>query len=159
MKKLMYAIFIDQTLRIKLCSAYKFYLNGNVEGLSGHRYGYEFRECTPNTHIDRYSCLGNYQRVINECLRRNDYIGAIEQCVASCKSLNFADSTVMSEFMSRLYGISNYDVNIKCIELPDGRVVEPKDAIAWLNEQESKTETTSNTSETTNENEEGVENE
>lgn len=159
MKKLMYAIFIDQTLRIKLCSAYKFYLNGNVEGLSGHRYGYEFRECTPNTHIDRYSCLGNYQRVINECLRRNDYIGAIEQCVASCKSLNFADSTVMSEFMSRLYGISNYDVNIKCIELPDGRVVEPKDAIAWLNEQESKTEGTSDTRETTNENEEDVENE
>lgn len=138
MKKLMYAIFIDQTLRIKMCCAYKFELRGRVEGLSEHRYGYEFRECTPNTHIDRYSCMGNYRMTINQLLTNHDYIGAIEQCIASCKSLNFADSTVMEEFMRRLYGISNYEVNIRCIELPDGKVVTPKEAVEWLNAQESQ---------------------
>lgn len=136
MKKLMYAIFIDQTLRIKMCCAYKFDLNGRVKGLSGHNYGYEFRECTPNTHIDRYSCMGNYERTINELLKNHNYIGAIEQCVASCKSMNFADSPVMQEFMSRLYGLSGSNVNIRCIELPDGRVVEPKEAIEWIKAQE-----------------------
>lgn len=136
MKKLMYAIFIDQTLRIKMCCAYQFDLNGRVRGLSGHNYGYEFRECTPNTHIDRYSCMGNYERTINELLKNHNYIGAIEQCVASCKSMNFADSPVMQEFMSRLYGLSGSNVNIRCIELPDGRVVEPKEAIEWLKAQE-----------------------
>lgn len=140
MKKLMYAIFIDQTLRIKMCCAYKFELRGRVEGLSEHRYGYEFRECTPNTHIDRYSCMGNYKMTINRLLTNHDYIGAIEQCIASCKSLNFADSTVMEEFMRRLYGISNYEVNIRCIELPDGKVVTPKEAVEWLNAQEQETE-------------------
>lgn len=132
MKKLMYAIFIDQTLRVKVCCAYRFELRGTVDGLSHHRYGYEFRECTPNTHIDRYSCMGNYKRTINQLLQKHDYIGAIEQCIASCKSLNFADSTVMEEFMRRLYGISNDEVNTRCIELPDGKVVTPKEAVEWI---------------------------
>lgn len=136
MKKLMNAIFIDQTLRIKMCSAYRFALNGNVRALGGHSYGYEFRECTPNTHIDRYNCMGSYETTINRLLKNNDYIGAIEQCVASCKSMNFADSIVMEEFMRRMYGISDYRVNIRCIELPNGKVVEPKEAIEWLQAQE-----------------------
>lgn len=84
--------------------------------------------------------MGNYQRAINELLKNHNYIGAIEQCVASCRSLNFADSTVMQEFMRRLYGLSDYNVNIRCIELPDGRVVEPKEAIVWLKEQEGENE-------------------
>lgn len=138
MKKLMYAIFIDQTLRMKLCAAYKFELDGNVNAIDGHRYGYEFRECTPNTHIDRYRCMGNYQMTINRLLQKHDYIGAIEQCIASCKSINFADSTVMCEFMQRLYGNSNDTVNIRCIELPDGMVVTPKEAVDWLNAQEQQ---------------------
>lgn len=142
MKKLMYAIFIDQMLRIKMCCAYRFELNGSVSGLSGHRYGYEFRECTPNTHIDRYSCMGNYKRTINQLLTNHDYIGAIEQCIASCKSLNFADSTVMEEFMRRLYGISDYEVNIRCIELPDGKVVTPKEAVEWIKANEPQEQET-----------------
>lgn len=132
MKKLMYAIFIDQTLRMKMCCAYKFELHGTVDGLSHHRYGYEFRECTPNTHIDKYSCMGNYVRTINQLLQNHDYIGAIEQCIASCKSMNFADNIVMAEFMRRLYGIGDNNVNIRCIELPDGKVVTPKEAIEWI---------------------------
>lgn len=140
MKKLMYAIFIDQTLRIKFCSSYKFELDGNVSALEHHNYGYEFRECTPNPHIDGYRCMGNYQRAINELLRNNDYIGAIEQCIASCKSLNFADSIVMKEFMSRLYGISDYHVNTRCIELPDMRVVTPTEAVEWIKSQEPQEE-------------------
>lgn len=153
MKKLMYAIFIDQIVRMKFCSAYTFQLAGEVRGLSSYHYGYEFNDCTPNTHIDRYSCLGNYQRVINECLSRHDYIGAIEQCIASCKSLNFADSTVMAEFMARLYGVSDYNVNIRCIELPDGSVVDPKEAISWIKSQEQKAQE-HNETENSNESEE-----
>lgn len=144
MKKLMYAIFIDQILRVKVCCAYQFELRGTVEGLSHHRYGYEFRECTPNTHIDKYSCMGNYKRTINQLLQKHDYIGAIEQCIASCKSLNFADSTVMEEFMRRLYGISNDEVNIRCIELPDGKVVTPKEAVEWIKANEPQEQGTEN---------------
>lgn len=138
MRMLMTAIFLDQKLRIKFCAAYRFNMNGSVNALSRHDFGTECRDCTPNTHIDRFSCLGNYQRAINELLKRHDYIGAIEQCAASCKSLNFNDSPVMQEFMRRMYGISDYQnsVNTRCIELPDGTVVTPVDAINWLKAQE-----------------------
>lgn len=138
MRKLMTAVFISQTIRIKVCAAYRFSMNGNVYGISAYRYGAEFRECTPNPHIDAYSCIGNYSESINELLRRHDYIGAIEQCSASCKSLNFNDSTVMCEFMKRIYGTSDRQpyINVKCFELPDGTVVTATEAIKWLNSQE-----------------------
>lgn len=136
MRMLMTALFIDQKLRIKLCAAYRFNMRGGVSALSNYGFGAECRDYTPNTHIDRYSCLGNYARAINELLSRHDYIGAIEQCMASCKSLNFNDSPVMGEFMRRMYGISDYRGNVRCIELPDGTVVTPIDAIKWLKSQE-----------------------
>lgn len=136
MEKLMSAIFINLTLKLRLCAAYRFDLRGSVDAISHYTYGIEYRDYTPNTHIDKYHCLGNYSRAINELLVKHDYIGAIEQCAASCRSLNFGDSTVMEEFMNRLYGISSDDVNICCIELPDGSVVEPKKAIEWIKAQE-----------------------
>lgn len=138
MRKLMTAVFIDQTVRIKVCATYRFSLDGDVSGLSSWNYGFECREYTPNPHIDEYRCLGNYTISINEFLKQRDYIGAIEQCAASCKSLNFGDSIVMSEFMKRIYGVSSHQnrINMKCFELPDGTVVTPKEAINWINSQE-----------------------
>lgn len=139
MENLMKAIFLDRILKMKFCSSYTFDIRGNVAANKGHDYSsIEFRDCTPNTHIDRYRCMGDYQRMINELLVERNYIGAIEQCMASTVSLNFSDSCVMEEFMRRLYGISDYSVNIRCIELPDGRVVEPKEAIEYLKSQETQ---------------------
>jgi hypothetical protein len=137
MKKLMLAVFVDQTLRIKCCAAYCFNLYGEVEGISHYNFrNFDCSEYMPNIHIDEYRCLGNYNTTINTLLSERNYIGAIEQCVASCKSLNFADSTVMREFMNVMYGESRY--NNKCIELPDGKVVTPKEAISWLEEKEAE---------------------
>lgn len=132
MKRLMKAIFLDQTLRVRFCAAYSFRLEGNVSAQGNHRYGAECAGYTPNPHIDRFTCLGDYSKTINQALQRRDYIGAIEQCIASCKSLNFADSAVFSEFMRRLYGIGGFSGNMNCIELPDGTVTNAKGAIAWL---------------------------
>lgn len=141
MKKLMYAIFIDQTLRIKFCASYRFSIRGNVRGNAGHSYGSEFRNCMPNTHIDRYACLGNNEYTINQLLKNHDYITALEQAISSCKSLNFADGAVMEEFMRRFYGISDYGTNNRCIELPDGSVVTPKEAVVWMKKQEEEAKT------------------
>nr|WP_290461268.1 hypothetical protein [Acutalibacter muris] len=140
MKKLMREIFVEEAprLRIKVCAAYRFSLNGSVGTQGGHNFGYEFNDAMPNTHIDRYKCLGNYQKTINQLLQRRDYIGALEQCIASCKSLNWGDSPVMGEFMRTMWGTSEYNYNNRCIELPDGRVVKPADAIKWLEEQDGE---------------------
>ena len=136
MNKLMKAIFVDQILKVRVCAAYEFNLSGNVHPLQDFGFGYEFNDCVPNPHIDGFRCLGNYTRTINELLLSRDYITAIEQCVASAKSLNFGDSPVMNLFSSSLYGIDDSGYNNKCIELPSGEVVDPKGAIAWLEEQE-----------------------
>ena len=144
MKKLMYELFVSEEprLRIKVCAAYRFNLNGNVGTQGRHHFSYEFSDCMPNPHIDRWNCIGNYERTINQLLMNRDYIGALEQCVASCKSLNWGDSTVMGTFMSTMWGENDEGYNNKCIELPDSRVVKPDDAIEWLGQQEASDEKT-----------------
>lgn len=132
MKKFMTAVFLDRTLKIRMCAAYQFDLGGNVRAKSYYDFGGDYADSMPNPHINRYGCLGNYERAINEILSRQDYVGAIEQCVASCRSLNWHDSTVMNEFMRIINGTSDNGFNNICVELPDGRIVDPEVAIAWL---------------------------
>lgn len=134
MKLLMYALFIEQKIKMKCCAAYKLDLVGSVTPQGSYPFSIEFKnDFMPNPHIDRYTCLGNYQRAINDLLAQRNFILAIEQCMASCKSLNFGDTAVMKVFMKTLYGINDY--NNHCIELPDGKIVAPIDAIKWLKEQ------------------------
>ena len=137
MKKLLTAIFLDEKLRMKFCAAYKFVLGGNVEPMSGWTYPVECSESMPNPHIDRWRCMGNYSRIINEILSRNDYIGAITQCAASCQSLNWGDSAVMRTFIHTMYDTESPR---RCIELPDGKTVTPAEAIEWLEKQEAADE-------------------
>lgn len=131
MEMLMRSIFVDEKLKIKFCSAYDLQLYGRVRGIGGFQYDYNCSDAMANPHIDFYECLGNYTQVFAELLKDRNYIGAIEQCIASCKSLNFGDSIVMSRFMETLYGLQS-EKNNKCIELPNGTVVDPKRAIVWL---------------------------
>lgn len=136
MEKLMKAIFVEQILKVRFCAAYQFQINSNITPIQDAVFGHEFDGYMPNIHIDAYGCLGNYERVINELLINGDYVSAIEQCVASSKSLNFGDPTVMQGFMSALYGLNHYEIYNECIELPNGKVVDPVNAIKWLEEQE-----------------------
>lgn len=131
-KKLLTEIFVSDSprLKVRFCAAYRFNLNGSVEGLRNHEFGIEFDGYMPNTHIDSYACMGNYQKTINDMLRRRNYISAVEQCVASCKSLNWGDSIVMNAFMNQFWN------GIRCIELPDGNVVKAEQAVQWLEEQD-----------------------
>ena len=130
------AVFIDQKLKIKFCAAYTIYLHGSVEGIKGYDYDYndECLGCMPNPHIDYYRCLGSHECEIITFLQNRDYIGAIEQCIASAKSLNFTDITVINRFIGNLYG-RNGEHKARCVELPDGNILTMKEAIKWLKEQ------------------------
>lgn len=134
-KELMYAIFVDQTIKIKVCAAYEFSLTGNVRGISGYHFGAEYAGYMPNPHIQNHSCMGNYDRPINESLQRHDYISALEQTIASAKSLNFGDSVVMRGFMRAFYGLGDNDTaraRRKWFELPDGTCVTSAQAADWV---------------------------
>ena len=141
MRALLTEIFLteDPRIRIKTCAAFELDMGGSVRGIEHFRgYGPESRDCTPNPHIDGYHCMGDYRSAIGELLRRQQYIDAINLCMTSGSSLNFIDYTVCSEFSRRLYGISSYSgsINMRCFELPDGKVVSVKDAIEWLKKEE-----------------------
>ena len=135
MKRLMHAIFTDRVLKLRFCAAYTINVEvSQVSGLSRFMYcGAESKNRMPNPHIEHYSCLGNHRVAISEALKNNNYIGAVEQCVASAKSLNFADSTVMETFMKDMYRSCE-----KFIELPGGEVVSSAEAVAWLDKGEKE---------------------
>jgi hypothetical protein len=109
----------------------------------------------PNQHIDTHGCMGDNSRIINDLLKQGEYIGALEQTISCAKSLNWADSTVMRAFMNTMYGESSY--NNKCIELPDGSVVNPEEAIKWLESQSETNDTAPAETTTENETETGEE--
>ena len=137
MKKLLTAVFLDKKIRMRVCAFYKLTRDG-VYTVAHYNYGDDFLDCTPNPHIDLYRCLGDYEEAINTLLSEGDYIGATEQCIASCQSLNFADYYVMSGFAKRMYGVDC--VNMRCFELPNGEVTDRDGAIAWLKDVEQKRE-------------------
>lgn len=139
-QRLLSEIFLEENprLRIRFCAAYRFSLNGSVRAMDGHDFGYELTGYMPNTHINDFRCLGDYNTAINTLLQRRDYIGALEQCIASCKSLNWNDGPVMEKFMQKFWANNGAP---RCIELPDGKVVNAKEAIQWLEEQDKPAET------------------
>ncbi len=130
---LMRAVFIERKVKMRVCAAYSFNLNGSVSGRSNYSFGPDFNTYVPNPHIDGYSCLGDYVRTINELLAKCDYISAIAQCMASCHSINLGDSVVMEHFCSWLYS-ERSGATKAFLELPTGEVVNRVKAVEWLKE-------------------------
>lgn len=133
-RRLLDAIFVDQTIKMKVCASYCLNVSSGVSGISGHSFQSMFDNWYPNPHIQYHSCLGNYITVMNKCIKDGNYLSAMEQCVASCVNLNFGDPTVTNEFFkdmcrnkSGLY-----------YELPDGSSVNIIKAIEWLENQEKE---------------------
>ncbi len=130
MALLMKSIFVEQTLKLRTCAAYRLTIGEGIDPMQHYSFDAdEYDGYMPNTHVQEYGCLGDYTEYLNTLMSNSDYVGAIEQCIASARSLNFGDQTVMSRFVSNLYSDS-----YRCIELPDGKVVVPSEAIAWLKE-------------------------
>lgn len=136
-KKFMDAIFCDEPLlKIKTCAHYLIDLTGYVEAHSGYHYPPEYNDMLPNMHIHRHSCLGNQRPLIEEALRNGDYIGAVEQCVCSAKSINVGESATFPSVLRALFASGAK----KIIELPDGTSCTPTEALRWLEAQENNTE-------------------
>ena len=134
MKKLMTALFVDQELRIQFCAAYYIDLdNSGGNGVGHYDFDSRFNDAMPNPHVQQYTCTGDYRMEIIRACERHDAVLAISASVTSCKSLNWHDSVVMETFIDWIH-----TSRAKCIELPDGKMVTIKEAIAFLNEREEK---------------------
>ena len=139
MRLLMTEVFLNQSLSLRVCAAYSF-RESDVRPLGGHSYPDSVtRTHLPNPHIDRYSCMGDHIRHIEGCLKNGDYVGAMEQCIASAGSLNFADTTVMHEFIRKIYNFNSGAVgSSRFIEDGDGNLMTVKEAVAWIGERNAK---------------------
>lgn len=132
-KLLMDAIFSeDPEFRIKMCGYYCLYLNGRVLTTSNYPYPNKLNDYVPNPHLDRHSCLGSYGPEINKLIRSGNIVGAIEQCIASCMSVNLAEATMT--FKPMMNGI--FSSTEKVLVRSDGTEMTVKDAIKYLKEKE-----------------------
>lgn len=132
MMKLMKAVFIDQEVRLLMCSAYCLNVDMDYRGMSDFDYPQEFSEYLRNPHIEHHECLGGYDTKIGEALQNHNMVAAVDACVQSARSVNMNESASAKYLLRDLY----YN-DKKCVELPDGRRVRPSEAIQWLKEQEA----------------------
>ncbi len=138
-RKMLDAIFSDKPLlKVKMCSNYIINLNGNADAIRHYDYDEaSFRDYIPNPHIQYFACLGNYRSYIDRAIQEGNLVLAIEQCIASAKSLNLTEAHTTKYFLGELFN-SNHNV----IQLPDGRDVTPAEALDYLNSLEEKKEET-----------------
>lgn len=128
-EKLLRAMFEEEIMRLRVVTAFTLdFQDGSYIAHSGYNFGAEFADYLPNMHIQRHSCLGSNAQYIHESMMKKDYIGAFEACIASGKNMNMADSIVAVQFMRAIFS----DSATKIIQMPDGSIATPKEAIAWL---------------------------
>ena len=125
------ALFVDKTIKIRACAAYKLTIGEAIRPISGFGYGMAYNSYMPNPHIDRWSCAGEYLPTMAQYVQEGDIPMALEYALASCRSLNFGDYTVMNTFYEVLTCHGDHKP-ISCFELPDGSVVDQYAAIEWL---------------------------
>ena len=135
-KRLMTAIFRDETLKLRVCAAYRLdFSDGSYHGLSNYRFSPEIlMEYTPNQHIQYYGCLGNNAPYIRRAMLDRDYVAAVSNCCSSATNINLSEANTGTFFMQQ---ICANDVG-KIIQMPDGSTVTPLDAVKWLEAQDAE---------------------
>lgn len=100
-QKLLRAVFVDKTMKIRVCGAYQMDVgSSDMRGISRFA-SFKDRTWVPNAHIQVHGCLGNYRQQFREAMRSGDYILAIDIAITSAKSMNFNDIS-FGEFMRSL---------------------------------------------------------
>ena len=136
MQLLLRAALIDNKIKLRICAAYSLGLGSGVSALSHYTFPDRFNNYMRNSHVDGARCLGSYVTPITNALKNGNFVGAIEQCIASAMSQNVLESVTFDPLIQRLYDRDH--AYRDCFELPDGRVVSPEEAVKWLKEEEAK---------------------
>lgn len=136
-EKLVKALFIDETLKLRVCAAYSLdFASKTFAGHSHYMYGLNYKSYTPNQHIHQYACLGNNVPEIRRAVTNSDYIMAIESCIASAQNINMLEPNTVSYFMKEILNPEAGQI----IQMPDGTTKTPTDAVEWIEAQEAGTE-------------------
>ena len=137
-KLLLKSVFMDRKIKIRVCAKFSMGLTSVAYAISEEKYNNNFEGYMPNPHIQHHSCMGDYENIVSQIACTYNYTGVMDACIASTKAINFADYTVISEFISILktgnaggYHASDYTTN-RCFELPDGSITDTIGAIEYI---------------------------
>lgn len=122
----------DPQFAIRMCAFYEIDMStASVGVISGYDYGdARTKKYIPNPHLQRHACLGSYREPIRENLRRNNIIGAIQQCAASAGSVNLQETNMtFKPFMASVFKSNN-----KILVDNEGNEYTVKEAIQKLKE-------------------------
>ena len=128
-EELMTGIFIDSSIKVRMCSAWKLSFGGGVLPIEFYKYDHKCNNYLPNTHLNRYGCMGSWQQALEKSCDKCDYIYAVDTTCAESGNLNLSDTVVLRAFLEELLCVDTV-----VLELPDGRVVNYIDAIKWIKE-------------------------
>ena len=129
MRKLLKAIFVERELKIRMCAGYTFTTQGDYGSISGVREPEWCEGSVQNPHIYYHACLGDYRSMMRDAVVAGDYEQLINCFLASVKSLNIAEAPTAGRFVNAMY---KEIATKKFIELPDGTVVSPVEAVEFL---------------------------
>lgn len=132
-KLLMDAIFSEEPeFRIKMKGWYSLNLQGIVKTRLSYPFPSSMKAYVANPHLDLHACLGSYEPEINKLLRSGNIVGAVEQCIASCKSVNIGEVTMtFKPMMNKLFCSKE-----KLLQRSDGTDMTVPEAITYLKEKE-----------------------
>lgn len=140
--KILYkALFVSETVKVRLWSHFQLYLRSNsgrdstltvISGTNAHP---DIRNALPNPHHCYNTCPGNNRRLVDECMRRRDIIGAIAQCINATRGVNLTEQASYHYLANDLF---NPDFG-KVIYINDlNEFMTTKDAIKYLKEHGKK---------------------
>ncbi len=116
-EKMLRAIFIERTIRIRMTAAYQFTFSGstiNIDINASDTQPPELKGYMLNPHPMYNNCWGTASRNLSEALSVGDYAGAVGVTTYAASELNITD--VSTAQFSHWLAQSEWD----CIELPDG---------------------------------------
>ena len=116
-EKLLRAIFLDRTVKILICAAYRFTFTDNkisIDINSSDTQPAELNGYMLNPHPMHNNCWGTGYDNLVECLNNCDYAGAVGVTTYAASELNISD--ISTAQFSRWLAESKWN----CIQLPDG---------------------------------------
>lgn len=126
---LMDALFQNESVRLKMCSAWKL-SPYEIECRGGYRFPTKYEDYFPNSHLQNYNCYGSFKETLDKAIADRDYEYAVDISSAENGNINLCDSIVIPEsFIPNLLKSTK-----RIIELPDGKSVTTVEAVQWIKE-------------------------
>ena len=130
---LMKAVFLDETVKMKVYSKWRIGTGGYIEAVGDADPPIQLKDYLPNPHLVYFRCYGSFEPELVKAASECDYIRAVDISSAENGNVNFNDVTVMSRFIRDILTEKS-----RFLELPEGMAVTATEAIAWLKAQDEQ---------------------